>query len=40
MAEPDYADVSASIQDPDAAAYQAFHEYRWDLDQDFLVSTE
>ncbi|KAK7747983.1 hypothetical protein SLS53_001235 [Cytospora paraplurivora] len=35
MAEPSSEDVPAPVQDPDAA-YQAFHEYRWDLDKDFL----
>lgn len=36
--EPSSAEAPESVQDPDAA-YQAFHEYRWDLDKDFLVST-
>ncbi|KUI74022.1 hypothetical protein VM1G_09284 [Cytospora mali] len=35
MAEPSSADIPASVEDP-VATYQAFHEYRWDLDKDFL----
>lgn len=35
MAESNYSDDLASVQDLDAA-YQAFHEYAWDLDKDFL----
>lgn len=27
-------------QGGDSAVYRAFHEYQWDLDKDFLVSTK
>ncbi|ROW06407.1 hypothetical protein VMCG_04407 [Cytospora schulzeri] len=35
MAEPNSSNDAASVQDLDAA-YHAFHEYKWDLDKDFL----
>lgn len=37
MAELNYSDDPASLQHP-VSAFQAFHDYTWDLDKDFLVS--
>lgn len=39
MADPSGAEASASVPaQEDNYAYRSFHEYRWDLDKDFLVS--
>lgn len=39
MADPSGAEASASVlAQEDDYAYRSFHEYRWDLDKDFLVS--
>lgn len=39
MADSNGAEASASVPAQDGHyAYRSFHEYRWDLDKDFLVS--
>lgn len=41
MADPNGAEASAPAPAPGQEAdyaYRSFHEYRWDLDKDFLVS--
>lgn len=39
MADPNDVEASASVPaQEDDYAYRSFHEYRWDLDKDFLVS--
>lgn len=39
MADPNGVEASASVPaQEDDYAYRSFHEYRWDLDKDFLVS--
>lgn len=39
MADPNGAQASAPVPaQEDDYAYRSFHEYRWDLDKDFLVS--